>query len=647
MAVNSGEYTATGRLSSARPGGPPPHALVAAVRISTLRAAERDAPAPIEIQARPATDGTFALPAMEPAPGGNELVVFTMSPFYRCEVYGGGRLGPGRPTAGELLDAGPQVISPGAEGLELVLEPVVEHEPWTEFVEMSDGTRLATEIFLPDGQGPWPAVLTRTPYGRMMFDEHVVPFVQRGYACVVQDMRGRFDSEGADLPFDGCGWREHRDGYETVEWIAAQPWCNGKVGTFGGSAMGITQYQLGPTAPPHLVCMVPVVATPSLYHHAEYPGGLYRREQVDEWLRQNNFSQEAWDAIHQHYRYDDFHRSFDAMRPEIAEGVRVPAYHIGGWFDTFQQGTLDGFSAWQHSGGEGARGRQKLLIGPWPHGIGLREVGDVTWPDNAQFDLVAEALRFLDHYLKGEDTGIDREPPVRYYLMGAVGEIGAPGCQWRTADDWPPPADERPWYLHAAGKLLPEPPHGDEGEETLRHDPYDPVPSLGGFNLVIASGPVDQRPAEQRTDVLVWTSPPLDEPLEVVGRVRARLWVSSNCLDTDIIVKLCDVYPDGRSLLVTYGGLRLRFRNGFDREELLELGRVYQIEVDMWSTAYVFARGHRIRIDIQSSDFPHYDVNPGTGEPVHQHTYALPALNTVYMAEDKPSQVILPVLKDK
>ncbi|MBC7286603.1 MAG: CocE/NonD family hydrolase [Armatimonadetes bacterium] len=633
-----------GRLMSARDGGPPPHALIAAVALSTLEQADPDAPAPIEAGVRPATDGAFVLPLVESLLRAEDIVLFTVSPFYRCEVYRGARLGPGCPTARELLAVAYRAAALSLDHeITLSLQPVVEHEPWTEFVQMSDGVRLATEIFLPDGSGPWPVVLARTPYGRLAFDQYAAQFLQLGYACVIQDMRGRFDSEGEDMPFAACGWGEHRDGYETVEWIAAQPWCNGRVATCGGSAMAITQYLLGPSAPPHLVCMVAIVGTPSLFHHAEYPGGLFRREQIEEWLRQNGFSQESWEAIHSHYLYDDFQRRYDAMRVDVAARVQVPTFHIGGWYDTFQQGTLDAFIAWQHHGGEGARGRQRLLIGPWAHAIGGREVGDLTWPENAEIDWMAEAVRFLDHHMKGHDTGIEREPPVRYYLMGPVGEAGAPGCRWCTADDWPPPADETPWYLHSTGELLPEPPDDEDGEATLRHDPYDPVPSLGGFNLYIRSGPVDQRPAEQRTDVLVWTSPPLDEAVEVVGRVRARLWVSSDCFDADIIVKLCDVYPDGRSILVTYGGLRLRFRNGQHREDLLTPGEVYCIDVDMWSTAYVFARGHSIRVDVQSSDFPHFDINPGTGEPLHQHTHALPALNTVHMSRETPSCVILPV----
>lgn len=633
-----------GTITSARSGKAAPRMPIAAARLTTLQAADPTAPAPAELLTISQADGTFDFEIDPSTPGLDRVVVFTTSPLYRCAAFGARALGPGVPSVADLLKSEPEAVDVRRDAtIELVAEPVVEHEPLTEMVPMTDGVRLATEIFLPDGEGPWPAVLVRTPYGRFNYHDHAAVLCSNGYACVVQDSRGRFDSEGEGLAFVGDGWSGPRDGYDTVEWIARQPWCNGKVATVGGSAMGITQYLLAVTAPPHLVCQVIVVGAPSLYHHAVYPGGLYRKEQVDEWLRANGFPEENAQLIREHYMLDEWQDQFDATTPHRVASITVPALHIGGWFDTFQQGTLDGFTLRQHAGGDGARGNQRLIMGPWPHGIGGRQAGELTWPENAVMDLWAETLRFLDFWMRGEDDGITSEPPVRYYVMGSTADVTAAGNVWRFADDWPPPSEPVPAYLHAGGKLLAEPPHVDEGRAIIQHDPYDPVPSAGGFNLSIASGPWDQSKVEQRTDVLVWTSPPLSEPLEVVGRVRAHLWLSSNCFDADIIVKLCDVYPDGRSILVTYGGLRLRFRNGFDHEELLDLGQVYEVEIDMWSTAYAFNTGHRVRIDIQSSDFPHFDVNPGTGEPVHQHTFALPAQNIIYLSDRCPSHVVLPV----
>jgi predicted acyl esterase len=638
--------TISGRVVPVRRGGRPPRPIVAATRLATLRQAAPAAPAPAEAQAIPAADGSFVITLPPSLPGLEAVVVFTVSPLYLCAVFGGKQLPAGWPTAGQLLSAGPQPLDARlAPAAELAVQPAVEHEPYTEMVAMRDGVRLATEIFLPDAAGPWPAVVVRTPYYRLRFQDLAAMLLAHGYAVVVQDMRGRFDSGGEDRPFAGCGWGGQPDGYDTVEWVARQPWCNGRVATVGASAMGITQYLLAPTAPPHLICQVIAVGAPSLYHYALYPGGLFRKEQIEEWLRANGFAPDNFALYRAHYRYNELYAAYDAQQPERVAAVQVPALHLGGWFDTFQQGTLDGFWARQHCGGPGARGKQWLVMGPWPHALGGRQAGEITWPENAAWDPWEATVRFLDYWLRGQDKGLGREPPVRYYCMGAVGEPGAPGNEWRTASDWPPPAQPQAWYLHPAGLLWPQPPTTSTGHETLHHDPYDPVPTRGGFNLYLPAGPYDQRPVEQRSDVLAWTSPPLSQPLAVVGRVRARLWVSSNCPDTDFIVKLCDVYPDGRSLLITSGGLRLRFRHGFDREVLLEPGRIYGIEVDLWSTAYVFNRGHCLRVDIQASDFPHFDVNPGTGEPLHAHTYAQPALNRVYLSAPYPSHVLLPLLE--
>jgi len=636
-----------GRVLSARTGRAAPRMVLGAARRASLLELPPEQPAPLEMFAASEEDGSFRFEADAAMPGIEQMIVFGTSPFYACLTPEGAALPPGQPSVGDLLAAGlqPRNALEGA-AVDLVLQPVVEHEPYTERAAMSDGSRLATMIFLPDGDGPWPTVLVRTPYGRFAYHGLVAGAVQAGYAAAVQDHRGRFDSEGENVAFIGCGWGEHRDGYETVEWVAGQPWCNGKVATLGGSAMGITQYLLAPTAPPHLVCQVIAVATPDLSAQADYPGGMFRKEQVEEWLRNCGFDETNLELLRGHYVRDEWTDLFDALRPDRVAQVRVPGLHIGGWFDTFQQGPLDGYRSRQHGGGEGARGTQRLILGPWTHGVGGRVAGEVEWPENAAVDVWRETLRFLDYWMKGQDDGLGDEPPVRYYLMGAVGEEDAPGREWIAAEDWPPPAEPMPLYLRAGGELLPETATSREGHETLRHDPFYPVPSHGGFNLNIPSGPMDQHVLEQRKDVLVWTSPPLDAPLEVAGPVRARLWVSSNCLDTDFVVKLCDVYPDGRSMLVTYGGLRMRFRNGRDREELLEVDEVYEVEVDLWSTAHVFAAGHRVRVDVQSSDYPHFDINPGSGEALHQHTFVLAALNRVYMGPDRPSRIVLPVTSE-
>lgn len=645
-AVAQSQLRISGRVVNSRTGRAPAQLPLAAVRLATLHAASPEAPAPVEWGAFSEDDGTFAIELIG-AGADDRIVVFTASPLYTCATAGA-VLPPGWPTTGALLDASPQALHPCTQAsVTLNVEPLVAVEPRTEMVAMADGTRLATEIFLPAAEGgPWPAVLARTPYGRFWLHDLAAAFLARGYAFVAQDMRGRFDSEGEAIAFADCGWAGHRDGYTTVEWVASQPWCDGRVATVGASALGITQYLLAPTAPPHLVCQVVAVGAPSLYHHAVYPGGLFAKADIEEWLRNNAWPEENLALMRAHYTYDEWWQRYDAATEDKAAAVRVPCLHIGGWFDIFQQGTIDAFLSCQHRGGEGARGRQRLIMGPWTHGIGGTSAGQLTWPDNAALDVGAEALAFIDDWMRRQAETASYQPAVRYYLMGSTAEPDAPGNVWRQADDWPPPSQQKPLYLAPDGRLSSKPPD-EPAALTIRHDPFDPVPTVGGFNLVLPAGPMDQSLIEQRSDVLVFTSPPLAEPVEVVGRVWACLFVSSDCPDTDVIVKLCDVYPDGRSFLIACGGLRLRFRNGFDHEELLEPGEVYEVHIDMWSTAYVFNSGHCIRADVQCSHFPRYDVNPGTGEPVGQHTFYQAAINRFHLSADRPSRIVLPVVSGR
>ncbi|MCD6352519.1 MAG: CocE/NonD family hydrolase, partial [Armatimonadetes bacterium] len=370
------EDSLRGRVTSERTGKAAPRLALAAVRLETLRAAEADAPAPPEAMVASEMDGSFSFDNIGALAGDGSVALFTLSPLYVLLAPTGEVVGPGVPSVGQLLAAWGEGIRPKeAATLELMVRPVCEHEPYTEMVPMSDGTPLATEIFLPDGEGPWPVVLTRTPYGRFAFHADAARAMEAAYAFVAQDHRGRYDSDGENIPFIGCGWEKYRDGYDTVEWIASQPWCNGKVATYGGSAMGITQYLMAPTAPPHLVCQVIVVGTPDLFAHADYPGGLLRKEQVVQWTTDCQFDEKALQLYLRHYYRDEWTERFNAAAPERVAQVRVPGLHIGGWYDIFNQGTVDGYWGRQHHGGEGARGTQRLIMGPWTHGAGLPQSG--------------------------------------------------------------------------------------------------------------------------------------------------------------------------------------------------------------------------------------------------------------------------------
>ncbi len=497
----------------------------------------------------------------------------------------------------------------------------------TLMVKMRDGVRLATDVYLPRGQGPWPVILACTPYGKEGAGQEAEAWTERGYAVVAQDMRGRFASEGKDLAFFDCGWGERQDGYDTAVWILQQPWCNGKIGTTGASALGVTQHMLAGAEPPGLVCQHLIVAAPSLYQYGVRPGGVYRETMVDGWLMEEGWDEENLRLMRGNRLYNALWQQVDLLARLPAVKKVPPAVHVGGWFDIFSQGTMDAFARrQQHSG------KQWLVMGPWPHGVGERQVGELTFPENAaEMPVVARQDYWFAHWLKGEENGLEEQPAVHYYVMGACGEPGAPGNEWRTAASWPPPAREVPLYLRAAGLLSWEPPASEEAPEEYRHDPANPVPTIGGNNLNLPAGPMDQRPIESRPDVLVLTTAPLKEPLEVTGRVRVRPCFSTTAEDADLMARLCDVYPDGRSLLILDAAQRASHRRGDTELEPVVPGEIYELTIDLWSTSIVFNAGHRIRLVISSSNSPRFETN------------ALPATQRIYHDAQHPSCVLLPV----
>jgi putative CocE/NonD family hydrolase len=307
---------------------------------------------------------------------------------------------------------------------------------------------------------------------------------------------------------------------------------------------------------------------------------------------------------------------------------------------------IDLFNGYQTKGGPHARGRQKLIMGPWTHGVGNVKVGEVTFPDSAKSPPkgIGDQWAWYDRWLKGEKNEADSWPAVTYYVMGDTTDPKAPGNVWRTAKSWPIPSKPTPYYLHDDRSLSPQKPA--EGHHiTYTYDPKNPTPTVGGNHLTLPAGPLDQKEVEKRKDVLVFTGEALSHPLEVTGRVRARLWISSDAPDTDFTAKLCDVYPDGRSLNVCEGIIRARFRNSLSRPELMKPKQVYPVNVDLWSTSIIFNKGHRLRVQISSSNSPAYLPNPNTGTPLRTDSQSSRvAHNTLYLDAQHPSQIVLPVV---
>jgi hypothetical protein len=502
-----------------------------------------------------------------------------------------------------------------------------------EMVPMRDGVRLATSIFLPEGQGPWPTVLVRTPYGKDSMGGGAAAWTRRGYGLVIQDCRGRFKSEGRYRPFADDGL----DGYDTVEWVAKQPWSNGKVGMHGGSAMGITANLAAIEAPPHLVACFVLVARSSVYHQSSFIGGVFRKEMNEQWLKR----QGSLDTLNETFKHNVYDHFYDSNEMSLHWGkVRVPIYNWGGWYDIFSEGNIQNFAGVQSKGGNGARGNQKLMMGPWAHG----QLEEVKYPANSVVNANEEAARWFDYWLKGIDNGIMKEPPVKYYVMGDVTDPLAPGNEWQTAKGWPVPARTTSYYLASGGKLSETVVDQKESTTGYSFDPRNPVPTIGGGNLFIKKGPMDQRAAGDRKDIPKFATEPLTSPVGITGKVIVELWAESDAPDTDWMVKLVDIYPDGAERLVLDSALRARFREGFDREVFMKKGQAYKFTIDLWCTSLIFNKGHRIGIHVTSSNDPRFDPNPNTGKPLRSDSETRIANNTVHHDRAHPSRALLPVV---
>jgi putative CocE/NonD family hydrolase len=339
-----------------------------------------------------------------------------------------------------------------------------------------------------------------------------------------------------------------------------------------------------------------------------------------------------------HTTYDDFWQKLNAE--SYADKVDAPGVFVGGWYDIFVQGTINSFVEIQSRGGPNARGKCFLVIAPIAHGAFNEKV---TYPNADKSPVnIAAPMNVLDHWLGKTRKDVEALKPVHYYVMGDHTSRDAPGNYWRSADSWPPKSTPTPFHLHADHSLQRKAPEG-EGKLSYQYDPEKPVPTIGGQNLIITKGPMDQRPVESRSDVLLFDSEPLTEPLEVTGRITAKLFISSDCPDTDFTVKLCDVYPDGKSLLVTDGIRRASLRNGFEKHVPLEAGEIYELEVDLWSTSLIFNTGHKIRVAVSSSNSPRFEPNPNTGDPHPVAGKTRVATNTVQLSTKHPSRIVLPV----
>jgi putative CocE/NonD family hydrolase len=553
-------------------------------------------------------------------------------------------------------------------------------------VPMRDGVCLASDIYRLKDAPPSPVLISRTPYGKRQTPE-VEYFVKNGYVVIIQDVRGRFASEGEYYPYVN----ETADGVDCFAWAAVQPWSDGNIGTFGGSYLGGTQWLPARESPPALKAMIPEVTFSDTYEGMAYQGGVKilhdlsgaarniiptdMRRRAEKGEKVTDIGVPELDAVLNTLPVADhpimqgakgFYPDrlnnqtagpyWERMSPNAGyEGVMVPSLNISGWYDIFTWGTLQNYTNMKQRGGSAlARNNQRLIMGPWSH---INYSGNFPGRDfgkDASSDAIGLPdikIRWYDRWLKGVESGIDKEAPVLIFVMGAN--------KWRAEQDWPlPDTKYRPYYLHSNGQAnalsgngtLSESAPGNEPSDTYTYNPLNPVPTTGGQVLGVAMpGPFDQTAVEKREDVLVYSTPVLDEAIEVTGNIELRLYVSSSALDTDFTGKLTDVFPDGRSIILTDGILRARYRESTKEARLLEPGKVYELVINLWATSNMFLPGHRIRLEVSSSNFPRFNRNSNTGGDISKEKTGQykPAVNRIYHSTEYPSRLILPVIERK
>ena len=555
-------------------------------------------------------------------------------------------------------------------------------------VSLDDGVALATDVYMPDGPGPWPVVFIRTPYHRSL-DDPPYPtgmqgranhFVDHGYACVVQDCRGKGDSDDVFRPF----FDEPGDGHASLDWIANQSWCNGRIGMWGRSYVGMVQVPAASGGHDALKCLAPSTASTSMFHEWMRQNGVFalapalgwaiattttRTERADKHYEKNElFGLPGPAAIFErigfdvptllewaaHDRYDDYWQACDQRR--MYPDVKVPALHVGGWFDHMSQGQPLAYKGLRDSGGSrAARQGQRLLMGPWWH-LNTDDVpeeqtsfGDWRFGADGSFSTFAHETRFLGLHLKDIDDGLAGEPPVRVFLLG--------DNRWLDLDDWPPPDVERQaWHLSSGGgadrrgnegHLGRAAPDG-AGSDSFAYDPRDPVPSLGGaifWGIQAPRGWLDQRPVLARDDVLVYRGEPLADRLTLLGDIGLDLTVASDAEDTDFIARLCVEDATGHTAAIAVGNMRCRYRESWSDPRPLDPDRPVSLHLDLGAMAYTYAAGSRVVLAVMSSDYPRLLPGANTMAGPWAEENPVTARNTVLHGGATPSTLTLPVAR--
>lgn len=542
-------------------------------------------------------------------------------------------------------------------------------------VPMRDGVELSTDLFLPRGAGRCPTVLLRSPYSNST--EQLIDKGRRlashGYVCAIQDVRGRWDSAGQYYPF----LNEADDGADTQEWLGIQDWSDGTVGTAGASYLGTTQWRSAPLRAGSLKCMVPRVICTDYHSGLLYPGGALQLNVAMTWGMRTHartgqdIDFEHWSEAFRHLplesvdkaagrdlpfwrdwidhaAYDDYWQAMDDTRRW--DEITVPAFNMGGWYDLYANQTFTNFNGLRLHGGSNQARQSKLIVGPWPHALAQStRTGDIDFGEGSLVDLEAEELRWFEYWLRGVDNGIQDEPALHLFLMGAN--------RWRDADEWPlADTDWQEWHLHSAGSansvlgdgVLSRESPGDEPVDEFAYDPAHPVQTQGGNNCcsphIVPWGPYDQRNVEMRGDVLVYTGEPMEQDTEVTGPIELILYAATDGPDTDFTAKLVDVSPSGYAMNLCDGIRRGRFLESRRTPRWLTSGTVYEWVIEVGVTGHVFQAGHRIRLEVSSSNFPRFDRNLNTDAEYGRDTQMRIAHQSVHHSRAYPSRLRLPVI---
>ncbi|HRE73345.1 MAG TPA: CocE/NonD family hydrolase [Flavobacteriales bacterium] len=515
------------------------------------------------------------------------------------------------------------------------LNPVVDSIP------MRDGKKLAADVYIPIGCTSCPTILIQTPYNRLLYRFGLPLGVGQQidnspYVYVIVDWRGFYGSSSAMIASPNRG----QDGYDVVDWISQQSWSDGKVGTWGPSALGKIQYETAREQHPAHLCAVPLVASPRFEYEEYYHGGVYRTE----YLQQLDALGYGLSSVVLANPVKNLTWTFAYNQSNYPASITIPCMMIGGWYDHASDAMLSYFSALRTTSPLAVRNKHRLIMGPWVHGghgaayVGSALQGELSYP-GAEGWGDSLALAFLDHYLRGISNGIDLTEYVTYFQMGED--------EWNVAPSWPP-SGVSPIKLYlqndfSLGTVLPS---NGTGASLITFDPRNPSPTIGGPTLRsdLDQGPYNQAPlVESRNDVLIFESPVLGAPVVMKGNVRAHFYVSSNRKDTDVAVRITDVYPDGRSMILLDGIRRMRFRNGFTAADTASMipGQIYEVDVQLMNSAITFLPGHRIRLDITSSNYPRFDVNLNNGGAMYVAGDTLVAQNTIYHNASQASYIEL------